>query len=128
MMAFENVVRALIAKFGDGNVVRTKDAMEHIESLGLDTQMYYISLRETFGVGHSKLCFSESYFNNNSTVDTQQVQQPVVESDQEIEQRITDRFEALDIMALATAKGVNRSLIISGPAGLGKSYGVEQAP
>lgn len=126
-MTFENVVRALIAKFGDGNIVRTKDAMEHIESLGLDTQMYYISLRETFGVGHGKLCFSESYFNNNSVDNTQQVQQQVIESDQEIEQRITDRFEALDIMALATAKGVNRSLIISGPAGLGKSYGVEQA-
>ena len=55
------------------------------------------------------------------------VAQPVrVESISEIETKLTDRFEALEVMADATGRGINRALIVSGPAGLGKSYTVEQ--
>ena len=56
----------------------------------------------------------------------QQVIKPVrVETVAEIEAKLRDRFEALEVMAEATGKGINRSLIVSGPAGLGKSYTVE---
>jgi len=48
-----------------------------------------------------------------------------VESVAEIESKLKDRFEALEVMTDATGKGVNRALIVSGPAGLGKSYTVE---
>ena len=48
-----------------------------------------------------------------------------VESVAQIEQKLADRFEALEIMADATGRGINRSLIVSGPAGLGKSFTVE---
>jgi len=48
-----------------------------------------------------------------------------VESVEQIEKKLADRFEALEIMADATGRGINRSLIVSGPAGLGKSYTVE---
>jgi hypothetical protein len=55
------------------------------------------------------------------------VAQPVrVESISEIETKLTDRFEALEVMSDATGRGINRALIVSGPAGLGKSYTVEQ--
>ena len=55
------------------------------------------------------------------------VRKPIkVETQAEIESKLTDRFEALEIMAEATGKGINRSLIVSGPAGLGKSFTVEQ--
>lgn len=47
-----------------------------------------------------------------------------VETEAEIYEKLTDRFAAMDTMAEATAIGKNRSLIISGPAGLGKSFGV----
>ena len=47
------------------------------------------------------------------------------ESVAEIEVKLQDRFEALEIMSEATGKGINRALIVSGPAGLGKSYTVE---
>ena len=58
---------------------------------------------------------------------TLKVRAPIkVESIEEIESKLSDRFEALEIMAEATGKGINRSLIVSGPAGLGKSYTVEQ--
>lgn len=48
------------------------------------------------------------------------------ETDEEILKKLKDRFDALTIMTEATAFGHNRSLVISGPAGLGKSYGVMQ--
>lgn len=47
-----------------------------------------------------------------------------VETEAEIYQKLTDRFAAMETLAEATATGKNRSLIISGPAGLGKSFGV----
>ena len=43
----------------------------------------------------------------------------------QIEAKLQDRFEALEIMSEATGRGINRALIVSGPAGLGKSYTVE---
>lgn len=49
------------------------------------------------------------------------------ETDEQISARILKRFNALDRMATSVIKGVVPSLIVSGPAGLGKSYGVEQA-
>ena len=48
------------------------------------------------------------------------------ESDEQIEQRIAERFEILDVLAEATTVGNSRALIVSGPAGLGKSFTVEK--
>ena len=54
---------------------------------------------------------------------------PVVikeETDAEIATRLDDSFSAMHTMALATVLGKNKSLIISGPAGVGKSHTVTQ--
>jgi len=48
------------------------------------------------------------------------------ETDAEIEQRIADRFEILDVLTEACVVGNSRALIVSGPAGLGKSFTVEK--
>jgi Cdc6-like AAA superfamily ATPase len=56
---------------------------------------------------------------------TQAVKPVRTETVAEIESKLADRFEALAIMSEATGKGINRSLIVSGPAGLGKSFTVE---
>lgn len=57
-------------------------------------------------------------------------QQPKVviqsETDEQIEARLNDNYEAMYTMALATAMGKNKSLVISGPAGVGKSHTVNQ--
>jgi len=53
------------------------------------------------------------------------IQRPV-ETEAQVLTKLTDRFAAMELMAKATATGKNRSLIISGPAGLGKSHGVMQ--
>lgn len=50
----------------------------------------------------------------------------VVESDEAVMSRIRDRFEILDQMAEAATTGDIRAMIVSGPPGVGKSYGVEK--
>ena len=47
------------------------------------------------------------------------------ESDAEIIERLRDRFQILEDMARAVKKGEVRALIVSGPPGVGKSFGVE---
>ena len=51
----------------------------------------------------------------------------IVESDDEIEQKLTDRFEVLGMMTEAALAGDVNAMIVSGPAGLGKSFTVEKA-
>jgi hypothetical protein len=53
------------------------------------------------------------------------VTKPVVESDDEIMDRIEQRFEILHQMTRATISGDVRAMIVVGPPGVGKSYGVE---
>ena len=50
----------------------------------------------------------------------------VTETDEEAMDRIKTRFNILDDMAKATIAGDVRAMIVSGPPGVGKSYGVEQ--
>lgn len=55
------------------------------------------------------------------------VQAPVVhETDAEIAEKLNDRFSILEMMTKAAVNGEARAVIVSGPAGLGKSYTVEQ--
>lgn len=52
---------------------------------------------------------------------------PVVEqTDEEIIERIRDRFSILDEMTQASVDGTVRAMIVSGPPGVGKSFGVER--
>ena len=48
------------------------------------------------------------------------------ETDEQIMERIGKRFEILDEMTRASKEGNVRATIVSGPPGVGKSYGVEQ--
>ena len=50
----------------------------------------------------------------------------VVETDEAIMERIRGRFQILDEMSQAAVDGDIRAMIVSGPPGVGKSYGVEQ--
>ena len=53
-------------------------------------------------------------------------EQPKEESDAETVERMRKRFTILDSMTKACKKGDVRAMIVSGPPGVGKSYGVEQ--
>jgi hypothetical protein len=48
-----------------------------------------------------------------------------VETDEEVIERIRARFEILDEMTKAATNGDIRAMIVSGPPGVGKSFGVE---
>lgn len=48
------------------------------------------------------------------------------ETDEEINKRISERFDILHSLVNAAHRGDCRALIVSGPAGLGKSYTVEE--
>ena len=48
------------------------------------------------------------------------------ETDQQILDRLGERFEILTEMTKAVKSGTVRAMIVSGPPGVGKSYGVEQ--
>lgn len=50
----------------------------------------------------------------------------LVETDEQIVEKLNKRFDALERLTKATVDGLNRALIVSGPAGLGKSYTVEK--
>jgi hypothetical protein len=50
----------------------------------------------------------------------------IAETDQDAMDRIATRFEILDEMSAACIKGDIRAMIVSGPPGVGKSFGVEQ--
>lgn len=47
-------------------------------------------------------------------------------SDKEIIERLRERFDILEDMTRAVKKGVVRAMIVSGPPGVGKSFGVEK--
>lgn len=48
------------------------------------------------------------------------------ETDAEIDARLRERFEILDVLTQAALFGDARSVIVSGPAGLGKSFNVDK--
>ena len=48
------------------------------------------------------------------------------ETDDQVEDRIAERFDILEMLADSCIAGDSRALIVSGPAGLGKSYTVEK--
>jgi len=59
-------------------------------------------------------------------VDTKEAQVERVESDEQVVERLRERFDMLQDMTKAVKKGDVRAMIVSGPPGVGKSHGIEQ--
>jgi len=57
---------------------------------------------------------------------TDPVDKVLTETDDEIKARLRERFSILDDMTRAVKKGAVRAMIVSGPPGVGKSFGVER--
>jgi len=62
----------------------------------------------------------------SEVVEFKPVQSVVKETEEQAMARIRDRFEILTEMTKAATAGDIRAMIVSGPPGVGKSYGVEQ--
>jgi hypothetical protein len=123
MIPFDDVVQSLTKKFGN-SIVRCSDVIDHIEKIGEKPHRFMADLRDKFSIAHGKMLFADKEQQQEKTL-IQVINSE--ETDFQIQQRIGKRFNALDVMARATAKGINRSLIVSGPPGLGKSFGIERA-
>ncbi len=54
------------------------------------------------------------------------IEKVLTETDEEILNRLRERFEILDDMTRAVTKGAVRAMIVTGPPGVGKSFGVEK--
>ena len=59
-------------------------------------------------------------------VGTNEAQVERVESDEQVVERLRERFEMLQDMTKAVKKGDVRAMIVSGPPGVGKSHGIEE--
>ena len=96
---------------------------QYIKDIDQPVHRFIGQLREKYSISHGTFCFQHS----DSPVEIPTQVTKAIESEYDIEKRINTRFNALDVMSRATAKGINRSMIVAGPAGLGKSFGVEKA-
>ena len=71
-----------------------------------------------------------STVNTYNDMETQVIEQtPVeekVETDEQIIERLRERFEILDEMTQGSIDGIVRGMVVTGPPGVGKSYGVEK--
>ena len=59
-------------------------------------------------------------------VGTNEAQVERVESDEQVVERLRERFDMLQDMTKAVKKGDVRAMIVSGPPGVGKSHGIEE--
>ena len=86
---------------------------------------------EHFGVGREKIKIkldSEQHFHyvgGNSEHVSAPAEVHVTETDDEAMARIAERFETLTDMSKAAIAGDIKALIVTGPPGIGKSFGVE---
>ena len=60
------------------------------------------------------------------SLEMDKVEKQTNETDDEIKARLRERFTILDDMTRAVKKGTVRAMIVSGPPGVGKSFGVEK--
>jgi len=59
------------------------------------------------------------------SLEQEHIEKVLTETDAEIIERMRERFSILDDMTRAVKKGDVRAMIVSGPPGVGKSFGVE---
>lgn len=115
MTHLDTIVKELTATFGS-KPVKTADIARKITDLGFNFHVYYGEIRARYSIGHGVMQMTKPV-----------EAEVVVEDEAAAKQRIDSRFQVLDIMVRATASGKNRAMIVSGPAGIGKSHGVEKA-
>ena len=60
------------------------------------------------------------------TLEVEKIDKVLTESDEQIMTRLGERFEILEDMTRAVKKGDVRAMIVTGPPGVGKSFGVEK--
>lgn len=104
----DKVVRACIDKFGE-SVVSSGEVYAFLKSTGLGASFTPII---EYKVSRGKFQFTK--------IETSEI------SDDELSKRISSRFTTLRRMTEGSASGIVRSMIVTGPGGLGKSHTVSE--
>ena len=90
----------------------------------------FVTVDGTGLFGKDKIRVSVKLPTDYELVDEAEYQTPQTavdaETDAEIVERIAERFEILDDMTKAVLNGDIRAMIVAGPPGVGKSYGIER--
>lgn len=104
----------------------TFDSKYNYLKLGNDKQTLYAVIQENGKDRWIRVPTKEAV-----TFDEQAMIPPVVaitaEDEEQILDRIKERFSALDSLVAGVMVGAIRALVVTGPAGVGKSHGIEQA-
>jgi len=74
----------------------------------------------------SKMLMALQQEPTTKSLEVERVNKILTETDDEILDRLRDRFEILDDMTRAVKGGKVKPMIVTGPPGVGKSYGVEK--
>ena len=101
-----------------------------IKQFQLGSNGGFITVDGTGMFGKDKIRVSVTSPQSYEMVDGSEYQEPTdstnKESDAEIIERIAERFTILDDMTKAVLNGDIRAMIVAGPPGVGKSYGIER--
>lgn len=120
---------------------KRKDAIEKARSMGfeLNTDIFknpitqamsvdeLVAFSQTNAYPQSIPADSVAFYNNIATLNQEKSAHTVevqVEEFASIEKAVNDKFKVMEEIVLATAMGINPSLIISGNGGIGKSFEV----
>lgn len=96
-----------------------------VEGYREDAKGGYVTVdsSDVFGLPDRNIRIRVESENSYEPTDAQPIQRD--ETDEEIKDRMRERFQMLDDMTRACKNGDVRAMIVSGPPGVGKSYGVE---
>jgi hypothetical protein len=96
--------------------------------LGNDKQTLYVVINEDSKDKWVRVPSKDAVSFEESVVSENIVTGPTVqETEDQILDRIKERFSALDNLVSGVMAGAIRALVVTGPAGVGKSFGIEQA-
>jgi hypothetical protein len=111
---------------------RNKDVINQtfplIKQFQLGSNGGFVTVDGTGMFGKDKIRVSVSSPQDYEIVDGDDYQDPNQsnESDEQVIERIAERFSILDDMTKAVLNGDIRAMIVAGPPGVGKSFGIEQ--
>ena len=117
MTDMNNFLEILAAKYGQGSIVTNRNVYDTAIELGIPPPHRFF--RQHLSVGRGQWRLASNLNKSEPVMDT--------ETDDQVSNRIADRFTTMSGMVDATVAGRNRAVIISGPPGVGKSHSIIQA-
>lgn len=122
-------VRILKGQYGATEIKNTVVKLEKGFKLGKKGGFITVCGKDVAGLPDRKIRVKVEDINSFETVSEET---PIgapgskVETDEQIIERLRERFEILDDMTNASIDGVVRGMVVTGPPGVGKSFGVER--